>query len=134
MLLVIYLKSRLEPLKLLSRGIPTVTARSTQRTVTMTEMAWPIVTKSKRIEVTRCWTAPLTLPLAAEATAAANSSDANNHWTLGLYQQRCAQRDGGQGPVEGSRRSIGMHLGPACSVRRRGMCGRTPGNSKSHAI
>lgn len=33
------------------------------------------------IEVTRCWTAPLTLPLVAEA-----ATDTNNHWTLGLYQ------------------------------------------------
>lgn len=30
------------------------------------------------IEVTRCWTAPLTLPLPADV--------ANDHWTLGLYQ------------------------------------------------
>lgn len=30
------------------------------------------------IEVTRCWTAPLTLPLPADAAA--------DHWTLGLYQ------------------------------------------------
>ena len=44
------------------------------------------------IEVTRCWTAPLTLPLAAEATVAANSSDTNNHWTLGLYQQQVCLR------------------------------------------
>ncbi|MCE3252010.1 MAG: ral secretion pathway protein GspL [Cellvibrio sp.] len=35
------------------------------------------------IEVTRCWTAPLTLPLAAEAIA-----DSNNHWSLGLYQNQ----------------------------------------------
>ena len=35
------------------------------------------------LEVTRCWTAPLTLPLATEA-----SSDNANHWTLGLYQQQ----------------------------------------------
>lgn len=34
------------------------------------------------VEVTRCWTAPLTLPLATEAVAEAS----NNHWTLGLYQ------------------------------------------------
>ncbi|MDZ4260937.1 MAG: type II secretion system protein GspL [Pseudomonadota bacterium] len=33
------------------------------------------------IEVTRCWTAPLTLPLAAEV-----ATDTNSHWTLGLYQ------------------------------------------------
>lgn len=35
------------------------------------------------IEVTRCWTAPLTLPLAAEA-----ATDSNNHWSLGLYQNQ----------------------------------------------
>jgi general secretion pathway protein L len=35
------------------------------------------------IEVTRCWTAPLTLPLAAEAV-----TDSYNHWTLGLYQDQ----------------------------------------------
>ena len=35
------------------------------------------------IEVTRCWAAPLTLPLAAEA-----ASDLGNHWSLGLYQQQ----------------------------------------------
>lgn len=35
------------------------------------------------IEVTRCWTAPLTLPL---ATAAA--TDSYNHWSLGLYQDQ----------------------------------------------
>lgn len=35
------------------------------------------------IEVTRCWTAPLTLPLAAEAV-----TDAYNHWSLGLYQNQ----------------------------------------------
>ncbi|HSC67293.1 MAG TPA: type II secretion system protein GspL [Cellvibrio sp.] len=35
------------------------------------------------IEVTRCWTAPLTLPLPAEA-----GTDTNNHWTLGLYQNQ----------------------------------------------
>ncbi len=32
------------------------------------------------IEVTRCWSAPLVLPLAAEA-----ASDNYNHWSLGLY-------------------------------------------------
>lgn len=32
------------------------------------------------IEVTRCWSAPLVLPLAAEA-----AGDAYNHWSLGLY-------------------------------------------------
>lgn len=32
------------------------------------------------IEVTRCWSAPLIMPMAAEA-----ASDAYNHWTLGLY-------------------------------------------------
>ncbi len=35
------------------------------------------------IEVTRCWTAPLTLPLAAEAV-----TDNYNHWSLGLYQNQ----------------------------------------------
>lgn len=35
------------------------------------------------IEVTRCWTAPLTLPLAAEAV-----TDSYNHWSLGLYQDQ----------------------------------------------
>lgn len=35
------------------------------------------------IEVTRCWTAPLTLPLAAEAM-----SESDNHWSLGLYQDQ----------------------------------------------
>jgi general secretion pathway protein L len=35
------------------------------------------------IEVTRCWAAPLTLPLAADAAA-----DNFNHWSLGLYQQQ----------------------------------------------
>ena len=35
------------------------------------------------IEVTRCWVAPLTLPLAAEA-----NTDIGNHWSLGLYQQQ----------------------------------------------
>ncbi|MGV8834714.1 type II secretion system protein GspL [Cellvibrio sp.] len=35
------------------------------------------------IEVTRCWTAPLTLPLAAEA-----ATDSANHWSLGLYQDQ----------------------------------------------
>ena len=35
------------------------------------------------IEVTRCWTAPLTLPLAAEA-----ATDSDNHWSLGLYQNQ----------------------------------------------
>ena len=35
------------------------------------------------IEVTRCWTAPLTLPLAAEAV-----TDTDNHWSLGLYQDQ----------------------------------------------
>lgn len=35
------------------------------------------------IEVTRCWTASLTLPLAAEA-----ATDSNNHWSLGLYQNQ----------------------------------------------
>ena len=35
------------------------------------------------IEVTRCWTAPLTLPLASEAV-----TDAYNHWSLGLYQNQ----------------------------------------------
>ncbi len=35
------------------------------------------------IEVTRCWTAPLTLPLATEAV-----SDSYNHWSLGLYQNQ----------------------------------------------
>jgi general secretion pathway protein L len=35
------------------------------------------------IEVTRCWTAPLTLPLATEA-----ATDSYNHWTLGLYQDQ----------------------------------------------
>ncbi|WP_331344009.1 type II secretion system protein GspL [Cellvibrio sp. UBA7661] len=44
------------------------------------------------IEVTRCWTAPLTLPLAAEASAGANNSDVNNHWTLGLYQHQVCLR------------------------------------------
>lgn len=39
------------------------------------------------IEVTRCWTAPLTLPLAAEAV-----TDANNHWSLGLYQGQVSLR------------------------------------------
>lgn len=35
------------------------------------------------IEVTRCWTAPLTLPLASAAV-----TDADNHWSLGLYQDQ----------------------------------------------
>lgn len=35
------------------------------------------------IEVTRCWTAPLTLPLATEA-----ATDSANHWSLGLYQNQ----------------------------------------------
>ncbi|MDO8312842.1 MAG: type II secretion system protein GspL, partial [Sideroxyarcus sp.] len=35
------------------------------------------------IEVTRCWTAPLTLPLAAQG--AGESAD---HWSLGLYQNQ----------------------------------------------
>lgn len=35
------------------------------------------------IEVTRCWTAPLTLPLATEAI-----TDSYNHWSLGLYQDQ----------------------------------------------
>lgn len=35
------------------------------------------------IEVTRCWTAPLTLPLATDGAA-----DASSHWTLGLYQDQ----------------------------------------------
>jgi general secretion pathway protein L len=35
------------------------------------------------IEVTRCWTAPLTLPLAAET-----AGDNVNHWSLGLYQNQ----------------------------------------------
>lgn len=35
------------------------------------------------IEVTRCWTAPLTLPLAPEAV-----TDTDNHWSLGLYQDQ----------------------------------------------
>jgi len=39
------------------------------------------------IEVTRCWTAPLILPLAAEAV-----TDTNNHWTLGLYRDQVALR------------------------------------------
>lgn len=33
------------------------------------------------IDVTRCWSAPLTLPLVAEA-----ANDPGNHWTLGLYE------------------------------------------------
>lgn len=39
------------------------------------------------IEVTRCWTAPLTLPLAPEAVA-----DSDNHWSLGLYQNQVCLR------------------------------------------
>lgn len=35
------------------------------------------------VEVTRCWAAPLTLPLAVDA-----ATDSYNHWTLGLYQQQ----------------------------------------------
>lgn len=35
------------------------------------------------IEVTRCWTAPLTLPLASEAAV-----DSYNHWSLGLYRDQ----------------------------------------------
>lgn len=39
------------------------------------------------VEVTRCWSAPLVLPLADDAT-----SDAYNHWSLGLYDGQCYVR------------------------------------------
>lgn len=42
------------------------------------------------IEVTRCWTAPLTLPLAAET-----AGDNVNHWSLGLYQNQVYLRYAG---------------------------------------
>ncbi len=35
------------------------------------------------IEVTRCWTAPLTLPLAAHS-----AGESTDHWSLGLYQNQ----------------------------------------------
>lgn len=40
------------------------------------------------IEVTRCWTAPLTLPLSTEAVAGTT----NNHWSLGLYDGQVSLR------------------------------------------
>lgn len=39
------------------------------------------------IEVTRCWTAPLTLPLASVA-----AGDTYNHWSLGLYHDQVCLR------------------------------------------
>lgn len=39
------------------------------------------------LEITRCWPAPLTLPLAQNPASAVNETTATDSWTLQLYQQ-----------------------------------------------